>query len=196
MVSRRLSNATAPVRSLVRLCGICGVWSCIVACFLRVILNPPTSQYSLIILTSTLYSHDTDSVVKTAKNQGSTNKEHQRTKRCGVWYPDRSAKLSSFHAYGFSRFVCLATVSTAVVGSPVRHVASRWREFNIFTETAVRVYRSCHHKSGLTLRRCVFSLFHCRRRKQHAINGALWWSPSRGHDTLRFRWARSSLPFP
>jgi hypothetical protein len=119
--------------------------------------------------------------LKVAKKQANSNKERRRTNRCCLWYPDRFAKLYYFHAYGFSRFVCLVTFSSAVVGSPVRHVASRWREFNIFTETAVRVYGSCHHKSGLTLHRCVFSLFHCRRRKQQANNG---------QDTLHFCWAR------
>jgi hypothetical protein len=52
--------------------------------------------------------------LKIAKKQADNKKEHKRTKRCCLWYRDRSAKLQSFHAYGFSRFVCLVTVSTEI----------------------------------------------------------------------------------
>jgi hypothetical protein len=69
-LNRQLPTTAARVRSQIRSCEICGGQSGSGTCFLRVfrfplpIFIPPTFQYSLIILSSTLYSPDTDSVVK------------------------------------------------------------------------------------------------------------------------------------
>jgi hypothetical protein len=69
-VSSRLPTAAARVRSQVRSCECCGGQSGTMAVFLQVlpfllpILIPPTAPYSLIFLSSTLCSLDTDSVFK------------------------------------------------------------------------------------------------------------------------------------
>jgi hypothetical protein len=84
-----------------------------------------------------------------------------------------------------SRDIFLVTVGSAGVGRSVRHVAGRWREFNIFTETAVRVYPTCRHKSGLTPR-CIFFLLHCRRKTPGKI-GAVHAGRQRQYNDTRFR---------
>jgi hypothetical protein len=69
-VSRRLTTRRSGIRSQVRLCGIFGGPIGIGAGFLRVLRLPlpilisPTAPHLLIILSPTLYSIDTDSIVK------------------------------------------------------------------------------------------------------------------------------------
>jgi hypothetical protein len=69
-ISGRLPTVAAQVRSQVRLCGICdwkrwaGAGSLGVLRFTLPILTPPTASYTLIIRSSTLNSHNNDSVIK------------------------------------------------------------------------------------------------------------------------------------
>jgi hypothetical protein len=69
-VSRQLPTEAARVRPHVRLCGICGYQRGTKAGFLRVlwsplsILIPSTAPRSFVTLSPTLYSPDTDSVIK------------------------------------------------------------------------------------------------------------------------------------
>ena len=61
-----------------------------------------------------------------------------------------------------SRFTCLVTICSRKIGRSLHHVAGCSLKFNICTETAERVYPSCHRESGLTSRSVVF--FPCRKK--------------------------------
>jgi len=61
-----------------------------------------------------------------------------------------------------TRFTCLVTICSRKIGRSLHHVAGYSLKFNICTETAERVYPSCHHESGLTSRPVVF--FPCRKK--------------------------------
>ena len=62
-----------------------------------------------------------------------------------------------------SRFTCLVTICSIKIGRSLHHVAGCSLKFNICPETAIRVYPSCHHESGLTSRPVVF--FPCGKKK-------------------------------
>jgi hypothetical protein len=71
VVSRRLATAAVQVRSQIRSCEICGGQSCFWEGvfpqhfgFTLPIFIPSTAPYSLIFSSSTIYSPDTNSVVK------------------------------------------------------------------------------------------------------------------------------------
>jgi hypothetical protein len=71
--------------------------------------------------------------------------------------------LLSLFFIALSRFTCLVTICSIKIGRSLHHVAGCSLKFNICTETAIRVYPSCHHESGLTSLPVVF--FPCRKKK-------------------------------